>query len=447
MHDSTQTPKKDFFISYTEKDRPWAEWIGWILEEAEYSVLIDVWDFRPGTNFILGMHKGTQYQQTIAVFSEAYFKASYTNPEWAAALADDPQGEKQKLIPIRVEKFKPAGLLKALVYVDFVGVTETEAESRLLGALKPRGKPDNRPSFPGMTATAKDARTVPQKVDFPGSTSSTVDASESGDASKTGTSNIATSPSNNSASETSDTSDEVQNPFWPRTGIIEDPQQFFNCEKTLQRIFESLNSGSSVAIIGEPGTGKSSLLRAVYRMAPKQLTFPYHPVWLNLAKVFSEHDFYEDLCTELGMEALKGNRFVRTMYRQDRKFLLLLDEVERISQKEFTHAIRQELRGLSEGREAPLRLVITTRTSLDKLFPESYVDGQTSPLEGLCVEEHIQPWPEATSRQFIAQRLSHSPIQFTDIEVNQLVRECNGYPQKLMEACHQLYNRYREARS
>jgi hypothetical protein len=37
----------DFFVSYVTSDRPWAQWIAWVLEAAGYSVLIQVWDFGP----------------------------------------------------------------------------------------------------------------------------------------------------------------------------------------------------------------------------------------------------------------------------------------------------------------------------------------------------------------------------------------------------------------
>jgi hypothetical protein len=38
--------EKDFFISYTGKDRPWAEWIAWHLENrGGYSTIIQAWDF------------------------------------------------------------------------------------------------------------------------------------------------------------------------------------------------------------------------------------------------------------------------------------------------------------------------------------------------------------------------------------------------------------------
>jgi hypothetical protein len=45
-------PRWDFFVSYTQADREWAEWIAWVLEEDGYRVLIQAWDFVPGSNWI-----------------------------------------------------------------------------------------------------------------------------------------------------------------------------------------------------------------------------------------------------------------------------------------------------------------------------------------------------------------------------------------------------------
>src|SRR6185312_4922076 len=50
----------DFFISYTQADRAWAEWIAWILEEDGHRVLVQAWDFVPGTNWVQGMQAGTR---------------------------------------------------------------------------------------------------------------------------------------------------------------------------------------------------------------------------------------------------------------------------------------------------------------------------------------------------------------------------------------------------
>ena len=44
----------DFFVSYTHTDRAWAEWIAWVLEEDGHQVLIQAWDFVPGSNLSTG---------------------------------------------------------------------------------------------------------------------------------------------------------------------------------------------------------------------------------------------------------------------------------------------------------------------------------------------------------------------------------------------------------
>jgi polyhydroxyalkanoate synthesis regulator phasin len=145
---------KDFFISYNRADKQWAEWIAWTLEEAGYSVVIQAWDFRPGGNFVLDMQRAAaESQQTIAVLSESYLKSSFTQPEWAAAFASDPQSMQRKLIPVRVKECKPEGMLRPLVYVDLVGVSEAEVKQTLLDGLKPSGRPPQKPAFPEANVT------------------------------------------------------------------------------------------------------------------------------------------------------------------------------------------------------------------------------------------------------------------------------------------------------
>jgi TIR domain/Effector-associated domain 9 len=156
---------KDFFISYTGKDRTWAEWIAWVLEEAGYSVIIQAWDFRPGGNFVLDMQKATEANRTIAVFSSLYLQKPFPQSEWAAAFAQDPTSANRKLIPVRVEDCNAQGLLSQIVYVDVFNCDETEAHQRLLAAVKEgRMKPEQRPIFPGKGFE----RQVPEPALFPG---------------------------------------------------------------------------------------------------------------------------------------------------------------------------------------------------------------------------------------------------------------------------------------
>src|SRR2546421_11262175 len=98
----TDAPK-DYFISYTQADQRWAEWIAWHLEEAGYTTLLQAWDFQAGSNFVLAMDAATrQATRTIAVLSPDYFASQFTPSEWAAAFRRDPTGEQGLLLPVRV---------------------------------------------------------------------------------------------------------------------------------------------------------------------------------------------------------------------------------------------------------------------------------------------------------------------------------------------------------
>ena len=68
----------DFFVSYTQADRQWAEWVAWQLEEDGYRVLIQAWDFVGGSNWIHNMQDGIiRAERTLAVLSDAYLESVY----------------------------------------------------------------------------------------------------------------------------------------------------------------------------------------------------------------------------------------------------------------------------------------------------------------------------------------------------------------------------------
>ncbi|MGA0198650.1 MAG: TIR domain-containing protein [Prochlorotrichaceae cyanobacterium] len=159
---------RDFFISYNRFDQQWAEWVAWVLEEAGYSVVIQSWDFRPGGNFVLDMQRAAaDSNKTIAILSETYLNSAYTQPEWAAAFADDPSAIERKLLPIRVKPCNPTGMLKPIVYVDLVDVPQAEAKQKVLDMVKERVKPNREPAFPGTAQPMTSAEEAP-KVQFPG---------------------------------------------------------------------------------------------------------------------------------------------------------------------------------------------------------------------------------------------------------------------------------------
>jgi hypothetical protein len=156
----------DFFISYNKADRTWAEWIAWQLEEADYTIVIQAWDFRPGSNFVLNMQRAaTSAQRIIAVLSPDYLTAQFTQSEWAVAFANDPHGVNGLLLPVRVRECELTGLLSQVIYIDLVGLDEATAKNALLvGINRTRVKPSVPPGFPGIASTK---HVVPTRPSFP----------------------------------------------------------------------------------------------------------------------------------------------------------------------------------------------------------------------------------------------------------------------------------------
>jgi tetratricopeptide (TPR) repeat protein/nucleoside-triphosphatase THEP1 len=216
---------KDFFISYNRADRDWASWIAWCLEEAGYTTYFQDWDFSPGSNFIVEMEKAASTcRRTIAVLSQNYLNSVFTLPEWTAAFAKDPTGRDRTLLPILVGQCELPPFFSVIVYIDLIGLSESEATEKLLLKVKQvRLKPSRKAPYPGSTKT-----TSPAPPPFPGQTSpqSTV------------------------------------NPSHPAFHEIEPPPPDFKgrkeeCSSYLTAIRE--NKYTMIGIFGSPGIGKTTL--------------------------------------------------------------------------------------------------------------------------------------------------------------------------------------------
>jgi tetratricopeptide (TPR) repeat protein len=157
----------DFFVSYTGADGAWAEWIAWQLEAEGYTVVVQAWDFTPGRDWAHEMQQATATaERVVAVLSTAYLGSAHGEAEWRVFYADDPSGEQGRLLPVRVDKVDPPGLLKTRVYVDLVNKNVAGARAALLAAARgARGKPTEEPRFPGDRRAEVSATEVPR---FPG---------------------------------------------------------------------------------------------------------------------------------------------------------------------------------------------------------------------------------------------------------------------------------------
>ncbi len=222
------------------------------------------------------------------------------------------------------------------------------------------------------------------------------------------------------------------NPFTDQGRII--PEAFFGRKQLLRNIFEALEKGINLSLIGETQIGKSSLLRKVCQLRAKQLpnkTF----IDLDLSSVHDEGDFFKALCDEIGIPEKRGYLLHRALH--GKQYVLCLDNIERLTNTLFSGDERTELRGLAEGADAPLTLLIASRSRLDTLFPDSPL--KASPLAGICQRLTIPPFSPEEVRAFIHTRLQPTGVQFTDAEIENIWQQSQGHPNKVQRAAAELY--------
>jgi len=142
----------DFFVSYANADRPWAEWIAWQLEADGYQVVMqeghdpDYWWARRMRDLI------SRGLRVVAVLSSAWHSANDEDEDedrWRVFDAEDPSGERGLLLPVRVREADPPKQRRARVYADLVGRDAVSAREVLLAAARGvRGKPTDKREFP-----------------------------------------------------------------------------------------------------------------------------------------------------------------------------------------------------------------------------------------------------------------------------------------------------------
>jgi len=218
------------------------------------------------------------------------------------------------------------------------------------------------------------------------------------------------------------------NPFNDQ-GRIMNSDRFFEQKQLLNKVFDELKKGTNVSLIGAEKTGKSSLLYHISQKAP-------HFIYLDMQIVHDEGDFFKALCSEIGIETCRGFELHRAL--RDKRYVLCLDNIGRMTNKLFSGDERMELRGLAEGADAPLTLLIASHSPLADLFYDSPLEA--SPLAGICQIIDMPPFSQQEVRTFIKTRLRPTGIDFTEAEIETIWQDSQGHPARIQEVAKVLYN-------
>jgi hypothetical protein len=146
----------DFFISHAGWDTGWAEWLAWQLQQAGYTVELDVWDWVPGEDFVARMAAALERaDRLLAVCSQVYFASAFGGAELRAAFAGHAVAER-RIVPVLIEPVTLPALYAPLISLDLTRLDEAAAATRLRARLA-GGRPTDAPPFPraGPASTDK----------------------------------------------------------------------------------------------------------------------------------------------------------------------------------------------------------------------------------------------------------------------------------------------------
>lgn len=251
------------------------------------------------------------------------------------------------------------------------------------------------------------------------------------------------------------------------------PAQFCNRRWELNRITSRIiNHGQSTAVIGEPRSGKTSLLlylasaetrAALYGDRGKQLLFSYLDAQ-TLGSKFSQANFWEHAlhplceqviiaeplspmalayatCRDNGFGAFVLERLMAHMEQSKWRLVLLLDEFDVLLYHPILNSAEffGSLRSVTSRSRGALALVIACRYSLKKLNKDTQELSRTgSPYFNFLGETILEPLPDKHAGDL----LHRAGKRFTQDDRRFIAEVAGGQPYLLQAAASALWDAY-----
>ncbi len=214
------------------------------------------------------------------------------------------------------------------------------------------------------------------------------------------------------------------NPFGQ---VIKDPALFVGRQKELSQLRALLQLGS-VALLGKPKTGKSSLLRQLAQSWPGEVIGP-----VDFEGIEGLDDYYRDLADRLKLAASDW-RTIRKALRE-RRLLLLLDELDKAPGRGFDGEALARLRAAS-GLNPGFQVVAVSRNPLKSVFPDS---GLGSPAYSFLQPFTVGVLREEDARSLLAHPWAPEGPIFDSATIDQLLMLSERHPFKLQRAAFHRY--------
>ena len=199
-------------------------------------------------------------------------------------------------------------------------------------------------------------------------------------------------------------------------------------EKLVQRLVNSVHERGSALLVGEPGFGKTCILRALRHRLPEagyRLTYCHNAT-------LGRRDFYRQLCTTLGLQPKASaaavfaqvSAHLQDLGKEQVHPVLLLDESHLLQQDVLDHL--HILLNFSWDSKALLSVVMI---GLPELWDQLELRRNRSLYSRLSTRLHITPSESDETCEYIAYRLSTAGCASPNIfepEALALLHEASG---------------------
>ena len=114
--------------------------------------------------------------------------------------------------------------------------------------------------------------------------------------------------------------------------------------------------------------------------------------------------------------------------------------MERLNTRGFSEHPRSFLRGMANGQNAPLTLVVTSQSPLPDLFYRDEGPGKPSPFHSLFVHRlRLALFTRGQCDTFLDVRLKDTGVDFDVLTRDELWALTQGHPYKFQRAAHHRY--------
>lgn len=212
-------------------------------------------------------------------------------------------------------------------------------------------------------------------------------------------------------------------------------EEFFGRSELIRTIIRNLRAQKSVAIVGAPHSGKSSLITILfknYKRAERDaLTW-----FTDMRELTTLDDLVEEFYIGMGArtESHSLNALARNLKGFDKRLVIFIDAAERFAEHPFneealfavlsTYLQSQEI-SLCIATSRPPQVILTNRVGL--------------PLHTLFLRCDLLPFTADESYELIQKKLQFTGIHFTDAEIDKIYDASKGNPADLQRLAADLF--------